>query len=101
MGCSSSMPNIAFLPPLAAVGAASSADGSSLIFLITTVIIALAFDFTNGFHDTANAVATSISTRVLPARFAIIMAAVLNFLGRSPAQLLLRPLAPMWRSPQR
>ncbi|HEV8192907.1 MAG TPA: inorganic phosphate transporter, partial [Ktedonobacterales bacterium] len=45
------------------------------------MIIALAFDFTNGFHDTANAVATSISTRVLPARLAIVMAAVLNFLG--------------------
>src|SRR6185312_6542239 len=49
--------------------------------LIATVIIALAFDFTNGFHDTANAVATSISTRVLPARVAIVMAAALNFLG--------------------
>ncbi len=42
---------------------------------------ALAFDFTNGFHDTANAVATSISTRALPPRVAVGIAAVLNFVG--------------------
>ena len=60
---------------------AGSGRGASLAFLIATILIALMFDFTNGFHDTANAVATSISTRVLPARFAIVMAACLNFLG--------------------
>jgi inorganic phosphate transporter, PiT family len=69
-----------FAPTLAAA-AAGSGGGASLAFLIATILIALMFDFTNGFHDTANAVATSISTRVLPARFAIIMAAGLNFLG--------------------
>ncbi|MFT4035073.1 MAG: inorganic phosphate transporter [Patulibacter sp.] len=42
---------------------------------------ALLFDFTNGFHDTANVVATSISTRALPPRLAIVLAAVLNFVG--------------------
>ncbi len=42
---------------------------------------ALAFDFTNGFHDTANVVATSISTRALPPRVAVTMAALLNFAG--------------------
>src|SRR3970040_955212 len=42
---------------------------------------ALAFDFINGFHDTANAIATSISTRALSIRNAILMAAGLNFLG--------------------
>jgi inorganic phosphate transporter, PiT family len=42
---------------------------------------ALAFDFTNGFHDTANAVATSISTRALSPRLAVSLAAVLNFAG--------------------
>ena len=42
---------------------------------------ALAFDFTNGFHDTANVVATSISTRAMPPRVAVLMAAVLNFAG--------------------
>ncbi len=41
----------------------------------------MAFDFTNGFHDTANAIATSVSTRVLSPRVAIMMAAILNFLG--------------------
>jgi PiT family inorganic phosphate transporter len=45
------------------------------------VATALAFDFTNGFHDTANAVATAISTRALSPRLAVSMAAVLNFAG--------------------
>jgi PiT family inorganic phosphate transporter len=49
--------------------------------VIIVIIAALAFDFINGFHDTANAVATVISTGVLPARTAILMAAVLNFAG--------------------
>ncbi len=53
----------------------------ALIFLICTILVALAFDFTNGFHDTANAIATSISTRVLSPRVAILMAAILNFVG--------------------
>ncbi|HEY7356479.1 MAG TPA: inorganic phosphate transporter [Ktedonobacterales bacterium] len=54
---------------------------SALVFLILTILVALAFDFTNGFHDTANAIATSVSTRVLSPRFAILMAAILNFVG--------------------
>src|SRR5579859_1068365 len=74
------MPDPSFAPTLAAAAAGSS-GGAGLAFLIATILIALMFDFTNGFHDTANAVATSISTRVLPARFAINMAACLNFLG--------------------
>ncbi len=45
------------------------------------VATALAFDFTNGFHDTANVVATSVSTRALPPRLAVILAALLNFVG--------------------
>jgi PiT family inorganic phosphate transporter len=45
------------------------------------VATALAFDFTNGFHDTANAVATSISTRALSPRLAVTIAALLNFVG--------------------
>jgi inorganic phosphate transporter, PiT family len=51
---------------------------------VTTVIVvatALAFDFTNGFHDTANVVATSISTRAMGPRIAVGYAAVLNFVG--------------------
>jgi inorganic phosphate transporter, PiT family len=49
--------------------------------LILVVAIALVFDFTNGFHDTANAVATSVSTRALPPQLAVGIAAVLNFVG--------------------
>lgn len=53
------------------------------IFLITLAVVffALAFDFINGFHDTANAIATSVSTRALPPRVAVLMAACMNFLG--------------------
>ena len=49
--------------------------------LIVIVIVALAFDYTNGFHDAANAIATSISTRALTPRIALILAAVMNFVG--------------------
>lgn len=53
-----------------------------LHFLIFTVIaLALLFDFINGFHDTANAIATSVSTRAIHPSHAILMAACLNFLG--------------------
>lgn len=51
------------------------------IILWTVVFLALSFDFINGFHDTANAIATSVSTRALKPRVAILMAAVMNFLG--------------------
>ena len=51
------------------------------LVLWIVVATALAFDFTNGFHDTANAVATSISTRALPPRLAVALAASLNFVG--------------------
>jgi PiT family inorganic phosphate transporter len=49
--------------------------------LVLVIGTALAFDFTNGFHDTANVVATSISTRALPPRLAVGLAALLNFAG--------------------
>src|ERR671917_742600 len=51
------------------------------VVLWIVVATALAFDFTNGFHDTANAVATSISTRAMSPRVAVGMAAILNFVG--------------------
>ena len=51
------------------------------LVLVIVVATALAFDFTNGFHDTANAVATSISTRAMPPRVAVTLAALLNFVG--------------------
>jgi PiT family inorganic phosphate transporter len=54
--------------------------GGNLI-LVIVVATALAFDFTNGFHDTANVVATSISTRAVPPRVAVTLASILNFAG--------------------
>ncbi len=54
----------------------------TILFLtITVIIFALAFDFINGFHDTANAIATSVSTRALKPRTAVYMAAIMNFIG--------------------
>ncbi|MDU4697127.1 MULTISPECIES: inorganic phosphate transporter [Paenibacillus] len=54
---------------------------TSLLIILIVIVLALAFDFINGFHDTANAIATSVSTRALKPRTAIMMAAVMNFLG--------------------
>src|SRR3954467_11233773 len=51
------------------------------LLLVLVVGTALAFDFTNGFHDTANVVATSISTKAMPPRIAVGYASVLNFVG--------------------
>src|SRR5918992_776328 len=49
--------------------------------LVAVVVVALFFDFTNGFHDTANAIATSVSTRAVSPRVAVLGAAILNFAG--------------------
>jgi inorganic phosphate transporter, PiT family len=49
--------------------------------LFAVVAVALFFDFTNGFHDTANSIATSVSTRALSPRLAVLSSAILNFLG--------------------
>lgn len=54
---------------------------TSLFILILVIAVALVFDYINGFNDAANAVATCISTRAMSVRSAIIMAAVLNFVG--------------------
>ena len=51
------------------------------VVLVIVVATALAFDFTNGFHDTANAIATSVSTRAMSPRTAVALSAVLNFAG--------------------
>ncbi len=53
----------------------------ALVMLALVIVAALAFDYINGFHDTANAIATCVSTRALSIRSAILMAAGLNFLG--------------------
>src|SRR4028118_1603399 len=51
------------------------------LLLVLTISVALLFDFTNGFHDTANAVGTAIGTRALPPRFAVGLTAILNLVG--------------------
>lgn len=53
----------------------------TLALVIATIAIALFFDFTNGFHDAANAIATAVSTRALTPRIALAMAGALNFVG--------------------
>ncbi|HEY0903039.1 MAG TPA: inorganic phosphate transporter [Marmoricola sp.] len=52
-----------------------------LAIVIAVIVVALAFDYTNGFHDAANAIATSVSTRALTPKIALLLAAVMNFLG--------------------
>ena len=52
-----------------------------IVLLVIVVVTALGFDFTNGFHDTANVVATSISTRAMAPKIAVGYAALLNFVG--------------------
>ena len=53
----------------------------SMGMLVTVILLSVVFDFINGFHDTANSIATSVSTRVLTPRAATIMSATLNFVG--------------------
>ena len=55
-------------------------EGFSLL-LITVIVLAVGFDYINGFHDTANAIATSVSTRALRPTHAILMSATANFVG--------------------
>lgn len=52
-----------------------------LAAVVVVIVVALGFDYTNGFHDAANAIATSVSTRALAPRTALIMAAVMNMVG--------------------
>lgn len=54
---------------------------STTALLVLVIALALIFDYINGFHDTANAVATVVSTNVLPGRTAVLMAALFNFVG--------------------
>jgi len=54
---------------------------ASLLVLLLVVMLGLSFEFVNGFHDAANAIATVVATRVLSMRDAVLMAAALNFIG--------------------
>lgn len=56
-------------------------DSLSLLFVIFIVLVALGFDFLNGFHDAANSIATVVSTRVLPPSYAVLWAACFNFVA--------------------
>src|SRR3954452_11542386 len=51
------------------------------VLLVVVVVIALGFDFTNGFHDTANAIATSVGTRAVTPRVAVLVASIANLAG--------------------
>ncbi|HEY2176615.1 MAG TPA: inorganic phosphate transporter [Mycobacteriales bacterium] len=53
----------------------------AVLGLITIIVVALAFDYTNGFHDAANAIATTVSTKALTPRIALALAAVMNVVG--------------------
>lgn len=53
----------------------------NIILVVLVITIALLFDYTNGFHDAANAIATSVSTRAMKPRTALAMAAVMNLVG--------------------
>ena len=54
---------------------------TDLLLVLITILVALIFDFVNGFHDSANSIATVVSTRVLSPRFAVAWAATFNFLA--------------------
>ena len=54
---------------------------TSVLLVVVTILIALSFDFINGFHDAANSIATVVSTRVLSPRWAVVWAAVFNFVA--------------------
>jgi PiT family inorganic phosphate transporter len=55
--------------------------GGVSLLLVFLIVVALAFDFLNGLHDAANSIATIVSTRVLPARWAVVWAAFFNFIA--------------------
>ncbi len=56
-------------------------DTSALFLFVGVVLLALTFDFTNGFHGTANSIATVVGTRALSPKIAVIYASILNFIG--------------------
>ncbi|GGT73997.1 inorganic phosphate transporter [Actinomadura citrea] len=62
-------------------GALGLRSGAQTAVLILVVVVALVFDYTNGFHDAANAIATAVSTRALTPRVALGMAAAMNMIG--------------------
>src|SRR5512145_2263639 len=70
-----------------------------LSLLIAVVIVALVFDYINGFHDAANAIATSVSTGVLPMRTAVLLAALFNFVGALTGTAVAKTIAESFTDP--
>ncbi|MDL4814935.1 inorganic phosphate transporter [Actinomadura opuntiae] len=64
-----------------AAGAVGLRSDAQMAVLVLVIVVSLVFDYTNGFHDAANAIATAVSTRALTPRVALGMAAVMNMLG--------------------
>ncbi|GAA2128268.1 inorganic phosphate transporter [Actinomadura napierensis] len=64
-----------------AAGALGLRSDAQMAVLVLVIVVSLVFDYTNGFHDAANAIATAVSTRALTPRVALGMAAVMNMLG--------------------
>src|SRR6187397_1653239 len=56
-------------------------ESTTFVFVVFIVLVALGFDYTNGFHDAANSIATIVSTRVLSPRAAVVWAALFNFIA--------------------
>lgn len=71
-----------------------------LELLLAVVVAALIFDYINGFHDAANAIATSVSTGVLPLRTAVLVAAVFNFVGALTGTAVAKTIANGFTDPQ-
>ncbi|MCU0696731.1 MAG: inorganic phosphate transporter [Myxococcaceae bacterium] len=67
--------------------------------LIAVVVMAIVFDYINGFHDAANAIATVVSTGVLPIRTAVLLAAVLNFAGAMAGTAVAKTIASGFADP--
>jgi PiT family inorganic phosphate transporter len=71
------------------------------VIVLVVIITALAFDFTNGFHDTANAMATSIATGALTPKVAVPISGVLNLVGAFLSVAVPRPFpAGWWMTPR-
>ena len=70
-----------------------------LSLLIAVIVAAIVFDYINGFHDAANAIATVVSTGVLPVRTAVILAAMLNFGGAMAGTAVAKTIASGFTDP--
>ena len=72
---------------------------SLLTLFVLVVVLAIVFDYINGFHDAANAIATVVSTGVLPVRTAVLMSAVLNFVGAMTGTAVAKTIASGFADP--